>query len=96
GTSVIVGINRFVTEDGGGVPVLEIDPALEEDQKRRLAGWRAGRDQGAVDAALTGLQTQAATDSNLLPAMKTALATGATVGEVSDLLRAVFGVHRPG
>ena len=95
GESVVVGVNRFVSEGGEGIPVLEIDPALEENQIRRLAGWRADRDQGEVDAALDHLQDLAATESNLLPAMKTALRSGATVGEVSDRLRLVFGLYRP-
>ncbi|HEX5696595.1 MAG TPA: methylmalonyl-CoA mutase family protein, partial [Acidimicrobiia bacterium] len=96
GTSVVVGVNKFVSEDGGTIPMLEIDPALEEDQKRRLAGWKTGRDQAEVEGSLDLLQRQAATDENLLPVMKTALRAGATLGEVSDRLRSVFGAHRPG
>jgi len=96
GTSVLVGVNRFVSDDGGVIPVLEIDPTLEEDQKRRLAGWRASRDERSVERALALVGEQATTDTNLLPVMKTALREGATVGEVSNRLRAVFGVYRPG
>jgi methylmalonyl-CoA mutase N-terminal domain/subunit len=96
GTSVVVGVNRYVSDDGQGIPVLEIDPQLEEDQKRRLAGWRASRDQAAVESALANLGDQAGTDYNLLPPMKIALLAGATVGEVSDRLRSVFGLYRPG
>jgi methylmalonyl-CoA mutase N-terminal domain/subunit len=95
GSSVVVGVNRFAVEEGGGVPVLEIDPTLEEDQKRRLAEWRAARDQGDVESSLADITRLAGTEANLLPAMKTALALGATVGEVSDALRAVFGSYRP-
>jgi methylmalonyl-CoA mutase N-terminal domain/subunit len=96
GSSVVVGVNRFVSEEEGGVPVLEVDPAVETDQTRRLAGWRAGRDQGAVERALGNLTEVAATDANLLPSMRESLRAGATLGEVSDCLRAVFGVHRQG
>ncbi|HSO49722.1 MAG TPA: methylmalonyl-CoA mutase family protein, partial [Acidimicrobiia bacterium] len=96
GTSVVVGVNKFVSADGETIPVLEIDPALEEEQKRRLAGWKTGRDQAQVEDALDLLQRQAETDENLLPVMKTALRAGATLGEVSDRLRSVFGAHRPG
>jgi methylmalonyl-CoA mutase N-terminal domain/subunit len=96
GSNVVVGVNRFVSDGGEAIPVLEIDPGLEEEQRRRLAGWRAGRDQAAVEAALDSLGEQAATEINLLPVMKTALREGATVGEVSDRLRAVFGLYRPG
>ena len=96
GASVVVGVNRFSSEDGGGTPVLEVDPALEEEQRRRLASWRAGRDEAAVDKALAVVEEEARTDANLLPAIKTALLHGATVGEVSDRLRLVFGAYRPG
>jgi methylmalonyl-CoA mutase N-terminal domain/subunit len=96
GSSVVVGVNRFVSEEEGGVPVLEVDPAVETDQTLRLTGWRAGRDQGAVERALGNLTEVAATDANLLPSMRESLRAGATLGEVSDCLRAVFGVHRQG
>ncbi len=96
GASVVVGVNRFASEDGGGIPVLEVDPALEDEQRRRLAGWRAGRDEAAVEKALGGVEDDARTDANLLPAIKIALLKGATVGEVSDRLRLVFGAYRPG
>ncbi len=94
GDSVVVGVNRFVT-DSGAVPVLEVDPALEGGQRERLAAWRAGRDQGAVDAALAQVSDVAVGTGNLLYPMKDALAAGATVGEVSTALREVFGAYRP-
>jgi methylmalonyl-CoA mutase, N-terminal domain len=95
GSGVVVGVNRYATGGGAAIPVLEVDPALEEEQRRRLAGWRAGRDEPAVGSALGDLQDQAEGDGNLLTPMKVALRHGATVGEVSNRLRAVFGVYRP-
>ena len=95
GSGVVVGVNRYATDGGAAVPVLEVDPSLEEEQRRRLAGWRAGRDEAAVESALADLQDQARGDGNVLPPMKNALLKGATVGEVSNRLRAVFGVYRP-
>jgi methylmalonyl-CoA mutase N-terminal domain/subunit len=95
-SSVVVGVNRFQEGDEVVVPVLDIDPALEEGQKRRLEDWRAGRDGAATGSALDKLEAEATTDHNLLPPMKAALAAGATVGEISDRLRTVFGSHRPG
>jgi methylmalonyl-CoA mutase N-terminal domain/subunit len=96
GTSVVVGVNRYANEGDVSIPVLEVDPALEEEQRRRLAVWRAGRDQGSVEAALADLGNQAKTSGNLLYPIKEALRVGATVGEVSNRLREVFGVYRPG
>ncbi len=96
GESVVVGVNRFVADEEPEVPVLVVDPALEEDQKERLAELRATRDGAAVQRALDDVGAAAASDTNLLPPMRRALELGATVGEVSDALRRVFGEYRPG
>jgi methylmalonyl-CoA mutase N-terminal domain/subunit len=95
GESVVVGVNRFNTGEHQPVPVLEIDPMLEEGQKQRLATWRENRDQGRLGLALAAIEDTARSEDNLLHPMKVALASGATVGEVSDVLRKVFGEHRP-
>jgi methylmalonyl-CoA mutase N-terminal domain/subunit len=95
-SSVVVGVNRFQEGGSAEVPVLEIDPALEEGQLRRLGQWRSARDPEATESWLEEVEAAAKTDANLLPMMKGALAAGATVGEVSDRLRNVFGSHRPG
>jgi methylmalonyl-CoA mutase N-terminal domain/subunit len=94
--SVVVGVNRFQEGGSAEVPMLEIDPVLEEGQLRRLEQWRSSREPEATESWLEKLETAARTDVNLLPIMKGALAAGATVGEVSDRLRDVFGSHRPG
>jgi methylmalonyl-CoA mutase N-terminal domain/subunit len=96
GGSIVVGVNRFQDSADAEVPVSEIDPSLEEGQRERLEQWRAKRDVAATEAALTELESGARTASNLLPLIKVALASGATLGEVSDRLRNVFGSHRPG
>jgi methylmalonyl-CoA mutase N-terminal domain/subunit len=95
GESVVVGVNRFETSETRAVPVLEVDPALEESQRQALQTWRASRDQPAVEDALAVVTRTADGEENLMPALKGALAAGATIGEVSDALRAVFGVHKP-
>jgi methylmalonyl-CoA mutase N-terminal domain/subunit len=95
GSSIVIGVNRFASGDGAPIPVLEVDPALEEGQRRRLIDWRASRAESAVDKALATVEEQAGTDANLLPSIKVALREGATVGEISDRLRNVFGVYRP-
>nr|MDP9494561.1 methylmalonyl-CoA mutase family protein [Actinomycetota bacterium] len=96
GSSTVVGVNRFQASAVGEVPALESDPSLEESQRTRLAQWRSSRDSHATNSSLDELEDQARGDSNLLPAMKVALASGATLGEVSERLRNVFGSHRPG
>ncbi len=93
--SVVVGVNRFVEESHVDVPVTQVDRALEEDQVARLRERRAGRDRPELDQCLVAIGMAARDGSNLLSAMKDALRAGATVGEVSDVLRAEFGVYRP-
>jgi methylmalonyl-CoA mutase, N-terminal domain len=95
GDSVVVGLNRYAAEHATEIPMLEVDPALEDEQKGRLADWRAGRDHGRVEAALLKLQEDARSSGNILYPMRDALREGATVGEVSNRLREVFGVYRP-
>jgi methylmalonyl-CoA mutase N-terminal domain/subunit len=96
GQSVVVGVNRFIEEAAGLTPVLEVDPALEAAQIEQLARWREGRDRRRVVLALDVVQETAKGTDNLLYPMKEALIAGATVGELSDTLREVFGRHRPG
>ncbi len=95
GESVIVGVNQFTSEDSEPIPVLDIDPALEQSQSESIRAWRSNRDNNAVETALVGVAEVAATDANLMIPIKIALSAGATVGEVSDALRGVFGVYRP-
>ena len=90
---VVVGVNRFTTSDEPDTPVLVVDPALERAQVARLAQLRAARDETAVRAALEAVRSAAAGDANVLYPMKEALREMATIGEVSDVLRGVFGVY---
>lgn len=96
GESVVVGVNRHATGEGEQVPVLDVDPSLEAEQKQRVDSWRAARDQEGLAGFLHKVEETAQGDANLLYPMKDALEAGATVGEVSDVLRQVFGQHRPG
>jgi methylmalonyl-CoA mutase N-terminal domain/subunit len=95
GTKVIVGVNKYVDEAPGSVEVFPIDAALERHQVERVRRTRAERDQAGVDASLADLATAAQGSANLLLPMKEALRRRATLGEVSDVLRAEFGVFQP-
>ena len=94
GDRVVVGVNRYVEQDEP-VEVQRIDEAEVEAQKDRVRGLRAGRDATAVDDALRRVGETARGADNLLHPMKDALRLGATLGEVSDVLREVFGEYRP-
>jgi methylmalonyl-CoA mutase N-terminal domain/subunit len=95
GERVVVGVNRFVEETEVPPDTLRLDEAEVEAQKERLASLRASRDQAAVDEALRRMGETALGTGNLLPPMKEALRAKATLGEVSDVLREVFGVYHP-
>jgi methylmalonyl-CoA mutase, N-terminal domain len=93
---VIVGVNKFVADTEAEPNVFPIDPQLEAGQLARLSAYKAARDASLVDARLADVAACAAGTSNLLLPMKEALRAGCTLGEISDSLRGVFGVHRPG
>jgi methylmalonyl-CoA mutase N-terminal domain/subunit len=95
GEKVVVGVNRFVDELKEPADVFPIDVELQRSQVERTRRVRAERDQAAVDAALGHLSAAARGTENLLVPMKEALAAMATLGEVSDVLRAEFGTYQP-
>ena len=96
GGRVIVGVNAFTDEGDEQHPAPQlIDPELEAAQVARTRAVRARRDQAAVDAALDDLRSAAAGTENVLPRIRTAVEADATVGEIAEALRAVWGEHRP-
>jgi methylmalonyl-CoA mutase N-terminal domain/subunit len=96
GERVIVGVNRFTVDDEVAPDIFPLDPALQRGQVERVKRFRADRDQAAAAAALDDVRAAARGTQNLLPPMRAALAARATLGEVSDALRDVFGEYRPG
>jgi len=95
GAEIVVGVNRFVDEEVGEPEVFPIDPSLQRDQIERLRTLRASRDQAGVNAAIDDVRSAARGTQNLLVPMREALARRATLGEVSDALREIFGEYRP-
>ena len=93
GERVVVGVNRFQTETAQ-VPTERVDAELERRQVERLRAYKARRDAGVVAAGLAALGEQARGGGKLMPAVVGAVMVGATVGEIADALRAVFGEYR--
>jgi methylmalonyl-CoA mutase, N-terminal domain len=91
---VVVGVNEFTSQATVKVPVFSVDDRLEAEQCARLAAVRARRDGRRVAAALAALTAAARGTENLLPPILEAVRAYATVGEICDALRAVFGVHQ--
>ncbi|MFD9290281.1 methylmalonyl-CoA mutase family protein [Streptomyces sp. NPDC060030] len=99
GVRTAVAVDRFrpgVPDAAESPEPLRVAPSVEVRQAERLAKLRAWRDQDRVDRRLAGVQKAAAGDDNVLYPMKDALSAGATVGEVCDALREIWGTHTPG
>jgi len=94
---IVVGVNDFIAPSDGKedrtIPTLRIEPEIERSQIARLNALRAKRDSAKTQSALAELQRRAATSENLLPALLNAVESYATVGEISDTLRRVFGEY---
>ena len=90
---IVVGVNEFTANEERAIPTLLIDPQIEHTQVARLQALRAKRDAPRAKAALGELARRASTTENLLPAILSAVEAYATVGEISDTLRHIFGEY---
>ncbi|HYQ89543.1 MAG TPA: methylmalonyl-CoA mutase family protein [Candidatus Binatia bacterium] len=93
GERVIVGVNRFVDPDEETTPAFTIDPDLEAAQAERVRSFRASRDEPQARHALQRVEETARRDMNLTPFVIDAVKAGGTLGEISDTLRRVYGIH---
>ncbi len=94
GEQVVVGVNMFTSEEEVEVKVLEIDEEIEKKQVRNLKRLKERRDNEKVKKALSQVQRVAQSEENIMPILIEAVKTYATVGEISDALREVFGEYR--
>jgi methylmalonyl-CoA mutase N-terminal domain/subunit len=96
GQDVVVGVNKYVTDQIDDVDILKVDPESEKRQLARLEKWKANRDQAAVESKLEELREVARGEGNLLYPIKEALRSGASIGEVCGAMRDVFGEYQGG
>jgi methylmalonyl-CoA mutase N-terminal domain/subunit len=94
GRQIVVGVNRFQQQEDSRIPTFRVDAALEKAQIERLRQVRTSRDRQTVERALDRLTEAARGTENLMPLILDACAAYATVGEISDRLRSVFGEYR--
>jgi methylmalonyl-CoA mutase, N-terminal domain len=94
GDAVVVGVNRFRMEEGRKIPTFRLNPAIERAQIERLRQVRAGRDSKMITERLQKLEQAARGQENLIPLILAAADAYATLGEISDRLRSVFGEYR--
>jgi len=91
---IVVSVNEFAAEQERTIPLLRINEEIERSQVARLQALRAKRDSARTKASLAELARRAATTENLLPAILATVEACATVGEISDTLRRVFGEYQ--
>ena len=98
GEQVVVGVNRFTETEpsplGGAGAILRVDSQVEAEAIAGVQRWRAGRDAGAVEAALAGLRRAAESGENIMPATIALARAGGTTGEWGDVMREEFGEYR--
>ncbi|HEY6301647.1 MAG TPA: methylmalonyl-CoA mutase family protein [Terriglobales bacterium] len=92
--AVVVGVNRFQIEQEHAVPILRIDPALEPKQVERLRALRAKRNPETWQVAIRAVEDTARSGENLMPRILAAVEASATVGEISDAMRQVYGEYK--
>src|ERR1700688_703288 len=93
GEQIVVGVNQFVAEKETPIPTMRVDPDLERTQIERVRALRARRDSSRANAAVAEVERCARSGENLMPAIAAAVEAYATVGEISDALRRVFGEY---
>ena len=94
GQRVVVGVNRYVEEDEQPLGIVRIDAALEQKQVERVHALRERRDTAEAEAAIAELKRAAAGDANLMEPMLDAARAYATMGEMCEALREVWGTWR--
>ncbi len=94
GEAIVVGVNRFTTNEETPIELLRIDPEIEKRQVERVRAFRAARDARGWATALEAVKNAARGTDNLVPPIIAAVEAKATLGEIADALRQVFGEHQ--
>jgi methylmalonyl-CoA mutase N-terminal domain/subunit len=94
GEKVVVGVNKYQTDDAHSLEILRVSNAVEAKQVERVRARKAARDGAAVSACLAAVRDAARGGANLMPTIIEAVKVEVTVGEISDVFREVFGVYR--
>jgi methylmalonyl-CoA mutase, N-terminal domain len=92
--AIVVGVNRFEVEEEKPIPIQRIDPGLEPKQIERVRALRAKRNAAPCNAALASVEEAARSGANLMPRIVAAVEASATVGEIADAMRKIFGEYK--
>jgi methylmalonyl-CoA mutase N-terminal domain/subunit len=94
GERIIVGVNQFAQQEELPIPIFRPKPEVHEEQKRRVHELRASRDNLRVQGALEGIISDGQSSRNIMPAVLAAVKSYATIGEICDAFRRVYGEHK--
>ncbi len=94
GEKIIVGMNKFRTEEKESIPILKVDDSIRAVQAAKLEKWRKNRDQARCDQVLQLLNDKASGGENIMPAVLEAVENKCTLGEIADTLREIFGEYK--
>ena len=94
GEKIIVGVNKFTVNDDPPIPILRVDDNIRAQQVKKLEQLKSNRDHGKVDQCLQQLNDKAVGGENIMPAVLEAVENKATLGEIADTLREVFGEYK--
>lgn len=94
GEKIIVGMNKFQTDDAAAIPILKIDSSIQQKQVEKLQQYKNNRDKTQTDHYLHRLGDKATSGENLIPAVIEAVENKCTLGEIADALRSVFGEYK--
>jgi methylmalonyl-CoA mutase N-terminal domain/subunit len=94
GEKVTVGVNRYVMQDEKAIHYLRIDAAVEHEQIEKVTRFKAGRDMAKVERRLKQLADACRNGGNVMPVLVDAVKDYASLGEISDVYRQVFGLYR--
>ncbi len=94
GETIVVGVNAFQTDEATSPERLKVDPSIEQSQRARLKEFRAKRDKGQVEFELQRIASAARGEENLMPLFIEAVEAGATLGEICNCLREIWGEYR--
>jgi methylmalonyl-CoA mutase N-terminal domain/subunit len=92
--AVVVGVNRYVEQEQARPPLLRVDETLQRARAEKLLALKARRDEQSTGRALASVEEAARGDANLMPRILDAVESWATLGEIADVLRKVYGVHQ--
>ena len=93
-SKIIVGVNKFKTEEKNNIPILKVDDNIRQIQTQKLQKLKATRNQIKVNKCLLKIKTAASSNTNLMPLVIDAVENYCTLGEISDTLRVVFGEYK--